>query len=376
MKILLLSDLSSSHTIKWANALTATGIEIILFGFNKYDKTQFSDSIQIFSLNTPEFIASKLNGNFLKFYYIKALPKLFGILRQIKPDILHAHYVASYGLVGALSHFHPMITSVWGIDILKFPNYSSLHKRLVEFALKKSDYVFATSEYLKTHTQLYTDKLISLTPFGVNTNIFKPDSTCQNGDEIVIGTIKNLENKYGIDFLIKVFAELKFRIPNVKLKLLIVGGGSLRSNLEKLAEELSIRDYVEFTGHIPHNRIAAYHNKIDIACYFSNVESFGVSVLESSACEKPVVVSDVGGLPEVVQKNQTGFVVNSCDIKMAVDAIKKLILDKQLRLHFGKEGRNMVKNLFEEKDCVNRMINLYNDILKSDKNVNQKNSGY
>lgn len=369
MKVLLLADPSSSHTIKWANSLNASGIEIFLFGFNKFDRTQFSDGVQIFSLNTPEFIGSKLNGSFLKIYYIKALPKLFDILNRIKPDILHSHYVASYGLIGALSHFHPMITSVWGIDILKFPNYSFLHKNLVKFALNKSDYIFATSEYLKAHAQKYSNKAISLTPFGVNTNIFKPDFTYQDDDEIVIGTIKNLESKYGIDFLIKVFAELKYRMPTHKLKLLIVGGGSLRYKLEKLAEELSIRNYVEFTGPIPHNQISEYHNKIDIACYFSNVESFGVSVLESSACEKPVVVSDVGGLPEVVQHNRTGFVVKSHDIKMSVDSIEKLILDKQLRSSFGKEGRKMVKRLFEEKDCVNRMIHLYNCILSGNKNV-------
>jgi len=369
MKVLLLSDLSSSHTIKWANTLSASGIEIFLYGFNKFDRTQFSDGVQIFSLNTPEFISSKLNGNFLKIYYIKALPKLFEILRRIKPDILHSHYVASYGLIGALSHFHPIITSVWGVDILKFPNYSFLHKSLVKFALNKSDYIFATSEYLKARAQTYSNKVISLTPFGVNTNIFKPDFTYQDDDEIVIGTIKNLENKYGIDFLIKVFAELKFRMPTSKLKLLIVGGGSLRYQLEQLAEKLNIRNYVEFAGHIPHNQIPTYHNKIDIACYFSNVESFGVSVLESSACEKPVVVSDVGGLTEVVQNNRTGFVVKSHDIKVSVDSIQKLILDRQLRRSFGQEGRKMVKRLFEEKDCVNRMINFYNSILRDNKNV-------
>ena len=99
MKVLLLADPSSSHTIKWANTLNASGIEIFLLGLKKFDRTQFADGVQIFSLNTPEFIGSKLNGSFLKIYYIKALPKLFDILNRIKPDILHSHYVACYGLI-------------------------------------------------------------------------------------------------------------------------------------------------------------------------------------------------------------------------------------------------------------------------------------
>ena len=102
MKILLLSDPSSPHTIKWANSLHREGIEVVLFGLSKYDPAQYDDEIRIESLQTPDSIKAKLDGNFLKLMYLAAFPRLKKIIRNFKPDILHAHYAASYGLIGAI----------------------------------------------------------------------------------------------------------------------------------------------------------------------------------------------------------------------------------------------------------------------------------
>ncbi len=80
---------------------------------------------------------------------------------------------------------------------------------------------------------------------------------------------------------------------------------------------------------------------------FLYVESFGVSVLESSACEKPVVVSKVGGLPEVVKDGITGIIVEPHNIQATAVAIEKLVLDVNLRKQFGKQGREMVKGKYD-----------------------------
>jgi glycosyltransferase involved in cell wall biosynthesis len=91
----------------------------------------------------------------------------------------------------------------------------------------------------------------------------------------------------------------------------------------------------------------------------SESESFGVSVLEASACEKPVIVSDVGGLPEVVEKNVTGFIVNDKDYMQLSVYLQKLINDRESIKQMGINGRKMVEKKYNWKDNVLEMSNIY-----------------
>jgi glycosyltransferase involved in cell wall biosynthesis len=92
-------------------------------------------------------------------------------------------------------------------------------------------------------------------------------------------------------------------------------------------------------------------------------ESFGVAVVEASACEIPVVVSDVGGLPEVVENNISGFIVKSRDPEAAAIAIEKLILSKSLRLKMGNAGRERVLQNYNWTNNVTLVIEIYNSLI-------------
>jgi glycosyltransferase involved in cell wall biosynthesis len=102
---------------------------------------------------------------------------------------------------------------------------------------------------------------------------------------------------------------------------------------------------------------------MDIAVYVSLYESFGVAVLEASACEKPVVVSNVGGLPEVVEGNKTGFIVAPKNIEETAVAINKLINDPELRCRMGEQGRKFVQDKYEWNKCIDKLITAYKDLV-------------
>ena len=101
---------------------------------------------------------------------------------------------------------------------------------------------------------------------------------------------------------------------------------------------------------------------LDIYVAVSIKESFGVAVLEASACSKPVVVSNVGGLPEIVEDGITGFIVEKENPEVLAEALEKLILDIDLRIQMGKNGRNKVINEYNWKDSVAAMISIYESI--------------
>ena len=269
-------------------------------------------------------------GLYGKFKYFEALPAVKRIIKNFKPDILHAHWATSYGLIGALTGFHPFILSVWGADVFDFPGKSILHRKIVEFNLRKADRILSTSEIMAKETLRYTDKPITVTPFGIDTGIFRSRivENIFERDSIVIGTIKTLEKKYGIDILINAFSIVKKNNPGLKLKLLIVGGGSEEESLRQLTRDLNVDADTVFTGKIRYDDVVSYYNMLDVYVAVSvlDSESFGVAVLEASACEKPVIVSDVGGLPEVVENGVTGIVVKVKDIDATAAAIERLII--------------------------------------------------
>ena len=370
MKILILGDPGSAHVIKWVKYLCNKSINIYLFGLNEFEEKEYLgiENLKIKSLNMNGEIFKKQDGNFTKLNYLKAFPTIKKIIQEFKPDIMHAHYASSYGLLGALSGFHPYILSVYGSDVFNFPNRNFLTKYLFRFNLRRADKILSTSRIMAKEIRIYTEKEIEVTPFGIDIDFFKPlkVENIFNKDDIVIGTIKSLEKKYGIEYLIRAFKQLKENNYPQKLKLLIVGGGTLEKHLKNLVKELDLWDFTMFTGYIPPKEIPKYHNMLDIYASLSieASESFGVAVLEASACEKPVVVSNIGGLPEVVINNTTGFLVEKENVNEISRTLERLILNEKLRKELGTNGREFVIKSYNWKNNVESMINIYNNLLK------------
>lgn len=366
MKLLLLSDPNSVHTIKWAKSLAQNNIDIIIFGLGDFTVKDY-DGISNIKVKTLNETVSRDEGAFSKLKYLKAVPVVNQIIKEFKPDIVHSHYATSYSLLGAMSGFNPFIVSVWGSDVFSFPLKSPLHKMMLKYNLKKADRILSTSNIMAKETKLYTNKDIEVTPFGIDMEQFKPTSTKEeffNKDDIVIGTVKTLEDKYGIEYLIRAFKIVSDKYSNLPLKLLIVGGGSLEKNLKNLVKELNIEDKAIFTGRVPFSDVPKYHNMLSVSVSVSNSESFGVAIIEASSCSKPVVVSNVGGLPEVVEDSVSGFVVPPRDPQKTAEAIEKLVLDKSLREQIGRNGRERVKRLYNWDDNVKQMIKIYEELTK------------
>lgn len=356
MKIAILAAANSIHTCRWVNALTARGHEVHLLSMQKAGEL-LSDVVKTHYFPITHFI-----GYFFNALYVRK------ILSVIQPDLLHAHYASGYGTLGRLACFHPYILSVWGADVYDFPCKSYIHLKHVVKNLKAADLVCSTSNAMAIQTQkLYSSLEIAVTPFGIDTEIFTPNPDIHSKNVITIGTVKTLSPKYGIDILIVAFAKLVQKIKKLgscnypELRLLIVGGGTQYLELTCLAASLNIAHLTKFIGPVLHSDVPRYLNKLDIYVAASRLdsESFGVAVLEASACGLPVIVSDVGGLPEVVKSNVTGIVVPREDTESLVNAMFSLILSSQLRIEMGESGRTHVQTYYEWNRSVDIMEQIY-----------------
>jgi glycosyltransferase involved in cell wall biosynthesis len=282
-------------------------------------------------------------------------------LSKWRPEIVNAHYASGYGTTAALAGVRPVLLSVWGSDVYDFPYQSRLQGWLIRRNLRHATAIASTSHAMARQVQRLTPERreIAVTPFGVDIARFAPAP--REDRPLTIGTVKSLAHKYGIDLLLRAFAGLvrdaEVGTAAADCRLLLVGDGPQRADLEALARELGIAPRTEFAGAVPHAEVPAWLNRLDIYAAPSRLdsESFGVAVVEASACALPVVVSDVGGLPEVVRDRETGLIVPRDDTPSLQAALKQLVLDAPLRTRLGEAGRAHVARTYAWDHCVDLM---------------------
>jgi glycosyltransferase involved in cell wall biosynthesis len=371
MIIILLGNAGSIHTVQWAKNLSEYGNKIHIISQHPV-KEIYNSSVTIHILPKTGILG-----------YFRNAKKVKKIIQDIKPDILNVHYASGYGTTARLVNFHPMILSVWGSDVLVFPKKSWLHKSLIKKNLNAADAIASTSEIMVDSVKKLVpkDKSILLTPFGVNTEKFSVYSYKNNrysfdskkNKKIVIGTVKTLSYTYGIDILIRAFGLLKDKLKTENcmfenfIELRIVGEGPDKIVLKDLVEELGLTDSVCFLGSVLHENVPQILANFDIFAALSRSESFGVAVIEASASSLPVIVTDIGGLPEVVLQNKTGLIVPVEDPLSASVALYKLVINAELRESMGDEGLKYVKNRYSWNNCTKIMINNYKKIINENK---------
>lgn len=365
MKVVILGNAKSIHIIKWVNGLSDRSIDVHLISLDSPpSENSYVKNVNIY----------KLHANVPFGYYTAAL-ELKKLLKMINPDLMNAHYASGYGTLARLSGFHPILLSVWGADVYDFPRKSLLCKNLIVSNLRNADGIGSTSNaMLKVTNRLYTNPHTFITPFGVDTQLFKPYVQRVPTKKIVIGTVKTLAQKYGIDTLINAFSILQAKIEDIPMQLVIVGKGPQENDLKSLVSKLGLNDRVEFLGFIEHSKLVSILQSFDIFVALSRYdsESFGVAIVEASACGLPVVVSDADGPAEVVINNFTGLIVPKNNELAATKAIEELVLDSEKRKRMGQFGRAHVEKNYSWDKSLDTMIEAYSLIIDAFSNCSYK----
>ena len=177
-------------------------------------------------------------------------------------------------------------------------------------------------------------------------------------DDYLIGIVAALEDHKGHKYLIEAARLIKLRVP--KIKIVVVGRGSLDVELDQQAHDLRVDDLVFFLGFredVP--RILA---SLDVFVLSSYLEGLGSSIMDAMASRLPVVATDVGGIPEVVVKDETGLLVPPRDPERLADAIIRLYHDRGLAIRLGKRGYAVVHEKFSAEAMARRIIAAYERI--------------
>ncbi len=349
MKICLLAPANNPHTKKIAHSLCNKGYEIYIYTFHP---------ASLHGVQTVYF--PPLVKPLGKINYILQSQKIKRYLDRLKPDILHAHYVSSYGVVGYLTRYRPLVISVWGKDIYDAPENPVLGY-LIKRSLAKADYVLSTSKTMAKRTREFVKKEIAITPFGIDLTKFYPQERSLR-KVFVIGTARGLAPKYGIDYLVKAFAIVVREIPCAQLY--IAGTGPQRSKLTNMASELGVAANVKFFGFINPDRMPEFISGLDVFVMpsISESESFGVAALEAQACGIPVIASEIGGLRETVVDSSTGYLVPPKDINAIAEKILIFFKKRDLLVNMGQAGVRFVKENYDWQENIKIIEKVYENI--------------
>lgn len=208
---------------------------------------------------------------------------------------------------------------------------------------------------------------------GVDTDLFQPESGAPwrsrlgfRPEHRVIGTVARLAPEKDQASLLRAFACLRRNMPEARL--LIVGDGPLRSELERLAEQLGIADATRFTGEQRETR--PYYQAMDVFALPSLTEGTSLTLLEAMACARPVVASAVGGTPDVVRDGVSGILVPAARPDALAQALREVAgLSDAQRRQLGAAGREIVLRQFSLNSMVRRHEAIYERLAAPDRRL-------
>jgi N-acetyl-alpha-D-glucosaminyl L-malate synthase BshA len=268
--------------------------------------------------------------------------KMVDVVKFENLDILHVHYAIPHATVAYIvkkilltqGRYVPVVTTLHGTDITLVGSNKAFAP-VVEFSINKSDGVTAVSQSLKEDTYRHFDikrdirviyNFIDFDRFSKSDKDHFKKAIAPNGERIIVHT-SNFRKLKRVEDVILVFKIIHEHIPS---KLLLVGDGPERYNLEELCREIGLCQEVRFLG--KQDAIEELLAVADIFIMPSESESFGLAALEAMACEVPVISSNAGGLPEVNIHGETGFMSAVGDVEdMARNALHILKDDDTLQ---------------------------------------------
>ena len=302
--------------------------------------------------------SKRLGSDFQKLSYFGTIRQAKALINELNPDIVHAHYASSYGTICSFACKRPYYLSVWGSDVYDFPHKSPLHRFLLKRSLAKASWIMSTSKAMAEETLKYTSNEIAITPFGVDMELFNPDKAIPH-DGFVVGTVKGLEAKYGIETLLRACCLVHRNRPDLNLKVRIAGAGTLEQHLKEVSHSLSMDEYCSWLGFISQEKAACEWASFDVALIPSESESFGVSAVEAQASGTALVISDIPGLMEACDGGKTAVVVHRGDYLDLAHAVEQLADNPDRRSELSRLGRAYVTKTYEYKSCFHKIQDIY-----------------
>jgi L-malate glycosyltransferase len=284
-------------------------------------------------------------------------------------DVLHVHYAMPFATSAFLAkqlvapRRLPVVTTLHGTDITVVGQQPAFF-RMTKFSIESSDRITAVSQALKDATveSLGIARPIEVIPNFVDPDVFAPrrrrtHMLAPAGARVLMHA-SNFRPVKNVEMVVRIFAAVHERMD---ARLVMVGDGPEKPRAEQLARALGVAKHVLFLGN--QEVMEELLPLADVFLLPSSTESFGLVALEAMSAGVPVVASRVGGLPELIESGQTGFLEPPDSLEAHVKAVLRLLGDETLRRRFGRAGRSVARERFDVDRVVTRYRKVYEGLV-------------
>ena len=296
-------------------------------------------------------------------YALALATKMLEVFDSEELDLLHVHYAIPHSVSALLARSMaaprrlPFITTLHGTDITLVGSNRS-YLPITRFSIEQSDGVTAISRYLLNQTLKEFDikRPVEVIPNFVNCDLYtrKPNPAMRGrwapAGEPILMHLSNFRPVKRVTDAVEIFAQVRARMP---AKLVLIGDGPERGAAEYLVRKKKLQKDVHFLG--KQDQVYRLLSEADLFLLPSQLESFGLAALEAMACEVPVIATNVGGIPEVIEHGLDGFLVQPGDVAAAA----KFATDLLSRSDRGREMGQLARVNAKKKFCAYDVIPSY-----------------
>lgn len=362
----------ASHVYELAKKLVKQNNEVFIITFrNKHYNKEYEeiDGIKIFRVYYPKI---KYLGWII--YLIQALIKLKLLDYKKKIDIIHSHTLLPDSFLFFFFRKKCKIQTEHTSGFLELVEKNKYIK-ILSFLLNQAEFIIGPSEEIVNNfIKIGVDKSkTAFIPNGVDIKKFNPKIkgskirkkySIRKNEKLILCP-RRLEPKNGVIYLIKALPYIVKKIKNVKC--IIVGGG-FEEEKKKIIKEIkknNISRYVIFAGLIPNYKMPEYYAASDIVVLPSLKEATSIAGLEAMATGKPLIGTNVGGIPYIIENKKTGLIVPPKNPKALAKAVVSVLNNKKKQVNIGICARKKVEDTFSWEIIAKKILKIYKQVAEN-----------
>ena len=365
MRLCIIANPESIHTRRWVRYFVERGDEVHLIGEHA--------TWQVPPAGVVLHDLTRL-VNVRKVRYIAWALAVRQLVREIHPDLLHAHQVASAGWLGAAAGWHPFLVTAWGSDLLLGTRRSWAQRQLARWVLRRADYVTCVSEELARQARLLgvDPARLEVVPWGVDAEVFRPGPPSEAwreqlglGEGPVVLSLRAIRPVYNPLVIARAIPLVQAQVPTAQFIVRTYSyDPSLLDEFRTIVEAAGVASAVRYVGDLPDDRaIAELYRLADVAVSVPSSDGTPQSVLEALACGVVPVLSDLPTLREWVRHEEEGLFVPVNDTAALATAVVRLLNDAALRERLRTQGIALVGRRADRRMWMEHSAGIYRRLI-------------
>ena len=344
----LLGDATSPHIRRWAEEMSARSYQVSLITARPAHLDGVEQKVLAPVCRSTDWLLRVGQAR----RYVQALA----------PDIVHAHYITSYGYLAARCGRHPLVMTAWGSDLLVTPQKSALMRCITGWSLRRADLITGDSQGLIDAAKAYgTTCAVKEIHWGVDLARFAPAPwSAKTGLQIV--SLRSWEPNYNIDTIVEAVAALLARYPTAGVQLHLLGDGSMEAALRALVGTMGLERHVVFHGRLDDAGMARVLAQCKISVSVPTSDATSVSVLESMACGLAVVASDLDANQAWLDAD---MLVPPSDAVALARCLESLAADDARMQRYGRKNVQRIARDGDRAAQMDTMDRLYRERINS-----------